>query len=168
MSAETPPPDLAPAPGPEKPPRPRRDFRSWLPTKTQGLVLIIGLLCVSQAITLVRLHKLAKPMVMTVGVREMTQSYLAKIAANQAMTPEEAAIRTEMFLSVSQDLLRRVSTRSGVLVLARECVLAGEHGDATREIQAQVEAELAKATSRVAVERTAASLPAPVPPGPAR
>jgi len=151
-------------PVPPPPPRPvrrRPDFRAWLPTRVQALVLVIGLLSVSQALTFVQLREAAKPVVMTVGVREMTEKHLAQIARSD-MTPQEAAIRTELFLAVSQDILKRAAVQKGVVVLARECVLAGEHGDATLEVARRVEAELAKADADAPALTKASAAPRPI------
>lgn len=119
-------------------------FQEWLPTKTQAATVAIGLLTISNVACLVMLNRNAPPEVMTVGVREMTQSYMSSIALAD-ITPEEAGVRMDLFMSVTQDTLQRAGRNKNVLLLARECVLAGQTADVTAQVGEAVKAAMARA-----------------------
>jgi hypothetical protein len=119
-------------------------LREWLPNKTQAATVAIGLLTISNVACLVMLNRNAPPEVMTVGVREMTQGYMSSIALAN-ITPEEAGVRMDLFMSVTQDTLQRAGRDKNVLLLARECVLAGQTADVTAEVGEAVKAAMARA-----------------------
>src|SRR5690606_24522429 len=97
-------------------------------------VLVVGLagVVIAQAVLFIRMERGRPPEIVTVGVRQITQEYVAGLATSE-MSPEEARIRTELYLAVAQDTIRRMSVDKDVLVVARECVLAGEHADLTAQ-----------------------------------
>jgi hypothetical protein len=118
--------------------------REWLPPKSQMAALAIAGLTISNVATWVLLTRNDPPEVMTVGVREMTQSYMASIALSE-ITPEEAGVQMDLFMSVTQDTLQRAGRGKNVLLLARECVLAGQADDVTQEVGEAVRAAMARA-----------------------
>lgn len=118
--------------------------REWLPPKSQMAALAIAGLTISNVATWVLLTRNDPPEVMTVGVREMTQSYMASIALSD-ITPEEAGVQMDLFMSVTQDTLQRAGRGKNVLLLARECVLAGQADDVTQEVGEAVRAAMARA-----------------------
>jgi hypothetical protein len=118
--------------------------REWLPPKSQMAALAIAALTISNVATWVLLSRNDAPEVMTVGVREMTQSYMASIALSD-ITPEEAGVQMDLFMSVTQDTLQRAGRNKNVLLLARECVLAGQADDVTQEVGAAVRTAMARA-----------------------
>ena len=140
------PPLSAPA-GPARPPRKERHGLNRLrPYAAQALVLVLGVSLLSNVGLWLHVRDLEKgPTVAVVGVREMTQSYLRRVATSD-VTPDEAAIRAKAFLAVAQDQMSRMVTTKGRLVLARECVLSGEAQDLTPELASSVEKKLAAAT----------------------
>lgn len=89
----------------------------------------------------IRVYRGGKPTVVTVGITQMTRDYVARLAG-APMTPEEAQIRTKLYLSVAQDAVRRAADKKGVLVLPRECVLAGEYADITPDVEKSVTATI--------------------------
>lgn len=119
-------------------------IREWLPSKTQAATVAIGALAISNVACLVLLNRNSPPEVMTVGVREMTQSYMSSIALAN-ITPEEAGVRMDLFMSVTQDTLQRAGRNKNVLLLARECVLAGQTADVTAEVGEAVKAAMERA-----------------------
>lgn len=119
-------------------------LREWLPNKTQAATVAIGLLAISNVACLVMLNRNAPPEVMTVGVREMTQSYMSSIALAN-ITPEEAGVRMDLFMSVTQDTLQRAGRNKNVLLLARECVLAGQTADVTAAVGEAVKVAMERA-----------------------
>lgn len=118
--------------------------REWLPPKSQMAALAIAGLTISNVATWILLTRNDPPEVMTVGVREMTQSYMASIALSD-ITPEEAGVQMDLFMSVTQDTLQRAGRNKNVLLLARECVLAGQAEDVTQEVGAAVRTAMARA-----------------------
>lgn len=88
-----------------------------------------------------------KPVVVVVGITQMAREYMAKLATSN-VSPEEARIRTELFLAVAQEAVRSAASRKGLLVVPRECVLAGEYGDITEDVAKAVEATIAERTGR--------------------
>jgi len=124
--------------------------RHWIarlkPYLAQVLCLALGLLVLSNLGLWLRVHALERgPSVAVLGVRELTQGYLHRVATSE-VTPEEAALRAKAFLAVAQDEIGRMEAAKGGLVLARECVLGGETRDLTAELERTVERKLAAAT----------------------
>jgi len=112
-------------------------------TVQYGLVVGLAAVVVAQAGLFIRMER-APPPIVTVGVRQITQEYVGKLAATP-MSAEEARIRTELYLAVAQDTIQRLSLDKDVLVVARECVLAGEHADLTPQVSRLVSAAFEKA-----------------------
>lgn len=83
-----------------------------------------------------------KPVVVTVGITQLTRDYMAKLATTN-ISPEETRIRAQLFLAVAQDAVKGAASRKGLLVVPRECVLAGEFADMTPDVARAVEATLA-------------------------
>jgi len=133
--------DAAPKAG-ERPRLPRLRF-----TVQDGLVVALAGVVVAQACLFIRMERTRPPEIVTVGVRQITQEYVSKLATSN-ISQEEARIRTELYLAVAQDTLRRMSVDDGVLVVARECVLAGEHADLTAQASKAVQAAFSRATAR--------------------
>jgi hypothetical protein len=119
------------------------------PTKRKAPLIrredVILFLLVANMIGLVglgiRVYRGDRPTVVTVGVTQLSREYLAKLATTN-VSPDEARVRTQMFLAVAQDAVKRAVTRKGVLVLPRECVLAGEFEDLTPEVAKAVTATM--------------------------
>lgn len=86
-----------------------------------------------------------KPVVVVVGITQMAREYMAKLATSN-VSPEEAKIRTELFLAVAQEAVRTAANRKGLLVVPRECVLAGEYGDITEDVAKAVQTTMAQRT----------------------
>lgn len=131
------------------------------PTRTQAAVGVIGALALSNAALWIELQRRVDQPIVTVSVRELTQGYIAKLATAN-ISPEEASIRADAFLAVSQDTLKNLALKHGVVVVARECVLAGEKQDITVEVGARVDAALMKLGGFPKGVDLAASTPAPV------
>ena len=140
-TAQPTPPPLPPA----RQPTMREKLETWMPTKGQAAVAAIALLAVSNVAAWVKIVREDQPMIVTVGVREMSQGYVSRLALSD-ITPEEARVKTEMFLAVTQDTVRRAAASKNVLLLARECVLAGETADITKEVGDAVQLALAEAS----------------------
>ena len=136
----------APAPAPQKKGAGlMAGAKAWLPTKGQAAVAAIALLSLSNIATWVKLVREDPPMIVTVGVREMSQGYIAKLALSE-ISPQEAAVKTELFLTATQDTVKRAASNKNVLLLARECVLAGEAADITKEVGDAVQRAMAEAS----------------------
>lgn len=133
---------------PHAPPRPPRRFRLQRPSR-KGLVA--GLMIVNVVALLglgVKAYRGDKPVVVVVGITQLAREYMAKLATSN-VSPEEAKIRTELFLAVAQEAVRSAANRKGLLVVPRECVLAGEYGDITEDVAKAVEATMAQRTGAV-------------------
>lgn len=89
----------------------------------------------------IRVYRGDKPAVVTVGITQMSREYMAKLATSN-VSPEEARIRTQLFLAVAQDAVKAAATRKGILVVPRECILAGEFTDMTAEVSKAVSTTL--------------------------
>jgi hypothetical protein len=129
-----------PTPTPSKP-------RAWLPVTRNDLILVllavnlIGLLGLG-----VRVYRGDKPTVVTVGITQLAREYMAKLATTN-ITPQEARVRTQLFLAVAQDAVKMAANRKGIIVVPRECVLAGEYSDMTAEVSKAVAATLDRKTA---------------------
>lgn len=131
------------------------------PTRTQAAVGVIGALALSNAALWIELQRRPDQPIVTVSVRELTQGYIAKLATAN-ISPEEASIRADAFLAVSQDALKNLALKDGVVVVARECVLAGEKQDITVAVGAEIDAALTKLGGFPRGVDLTAGTPAPV------
>lgn len=118
----------------------------FLPNKTEAMVGAIALLAMSNAAQWVELHKKSDQRIVTVSIRDLTNKYVAKLATNPDIKPAEVAIRADVMLAVSADAAKRFADKEGALVVARECVVAGEKDDITPLMEAAVDAAMAKLT----------------------
>jgi len=126
---------------PTPPNRPR--VSDWTPSRTQVLVLVIGLLAASNIAQWIALSKTADTRPVTVvAVRQMTRDYINK-STSPALSEQESILRANLFIATAQDELRRLVSPNR-LVLARECVLSGTLNDITGELQKRVEERLAR------------------------
>jgi hypothetical protein len=167
MNAMTPAPQQPQAPRPSAPQKRTRRPMTWLPTKSDVIIILLALNLIGLIGLAIRVYTAApKPMVVTVGVRQLTGEYLAKISTTN-ITPEEAGVRTQLFLSVAQDALRRLAVDKGVVIMARECVLGGEYSDVTDELSKSVEKKLNAASGGLAAAVPAAAAPPAAFPAPA-
>lgn len=138
-------------------PQPQRStLRDLAPTKGQLMGLAIGLLTVSNIGAWAMLATNKAPKFVTVGITEMTQGFIARESLGK-ITPEEARLRMEAYLAVSQETLKRIAVEDDVVVLARECVLAGESADWTKMVDAAV-----KTSMQTALAQPATLQPTPV------
>lgn len=141
--------------------RPKRRWR--LPFSTvEVLGFLLAVNMIATAGLAIRLYRGDKPTVMTVGITQMTREYMAKLATTSGLSPQEASIRTRLYLAVAQDAVRSAATQKGVLVLPRECVLAGEYADLTPDVTKAVNATLDEKLRAV----PAAPIPPAEAPGP--
>jgi hypothetical protein len=115
-------------------------------TVQDGLIVGLALVAIAQAALFIRMEKARPPEIVTVGVRQITQEYVSRLATSN-VSQEEARIRTELYLALAQDTIRRLSVQDGVLVVARECVLAGEHADLTPQVSKAVRAAFDQAAA---------------------
>lgn len=107
----------------------------------------------------VRVYRGDKPTVVTVGITQMSRDYMAKLATSN-VSPQEARIRTQLFLAVAQDAVKQAASRKGILVVPRECVLAGEYTDMTAEVARAVGATMDRRASSSAAAAPRLGLPA--------
>jgi hypothetical protein len=110
-----------------------------------------------------RVYRGDKPTVVTVGITQMSRAYMAKLATTN-ITPQEARIRTQLFLAVAQDAVKLAANRKGIIVVPRECVLAGEYSDMTAEVERAVTETMDRKT--VGAVSAAERLTAPIPGAP--
>jgi hypothetical protein len=110
-----------------------------------------------------RVYRGDKPTVVTVGITQMSRAYMAKLATTN-ITPQEARIRTQLFLAVAQDAVKLAANRKGIIVVPRECVLAGEYSDMTAEVERAVTETMDRRT--VGAVSAAERLTAPTPGAP--
>jgi len=144
--SDTPPPTetVKPTPPPARRPGKTSILKALAAHKGQAAVAAIAILAISNVATWVKLTREQQPMIVTVGVREMSQGYVSQLALSN-ITPEEAAVKTELFLAATQDTVKRAAANKNVLLLARECVLAGEAADITKEVGEAVKLAMSSA-----------------------
>lgn len=132
-----------------------KSIKAWAPSKNQMFASAFALLAISNAFSWVELARARKsPEIVTVGIRQLTTEYMAELAMSQ-MSPEEVAVRTELFLSVTQDTLRRATEGQNVLLIAREAVLAGDARDVTSEVKLAVQEALKAAAAKTPATHSA-------------
>lgn len=156
------PPAAAPASATAAPARPAARSRFKLPkglapSKIEALTFAVAALALSNAYLFAEQRRDESPMIVTVGVRQLTADYMLNVA-HARMQPEELKARTDLFLAVAQDSMKRMATEKGVVVIAREAVLGGEYADVTSEVAAAV---------RTAMDSAGAAAPAALIPPPA-
>lgn len=123
-------------------PSPRAKGKPSLPFGRNDLVLAVLILNLVGLVGLgLRVYRGDRPTVVTVGITQLAREYMAKLATSN-VSPAEARIRTELFLAVAQDAVKRAAGRKGILVVPRECILAGEYGDMTAEVSKAVNATM--------------------------
>jgi hypothetical protein len=88
-----------------------------------------------------RVYRGDRPTIVTVGITQLAREYMAKLAASN-VSPAEARVRTQMFLAVAQDAVKQAAGRRGIIVVPRECILAGEFSDMTAEVSKAVSATM--------------------------
>jgi len=123
-------------------PKPLKPVRApWKPGMNDVLILLLAANMIGTVGLGIRVYRGSRPTVVTVGVTQLTREYVARLATSQ-ITPQEANIRTQMFMSVAQDAVKKAATDKGVIVMARECVLAGEFADVTSDVGRAVNATM--------------------------
>lgn len=151
--------DAPPAKSGEEPSRPSRRWR--LPfSALEGLAVLSAANLILTVGLGVRVYRGDKPTVMTVGITQMTREYMARLATTPGVTPQEANLRTRLYLAVAQDAVKTAAANKGVLVVPRECVLAGEYADLTGDVARAVNATM---QAKVRAMPRAAQPPAPLP-----
>ena len=140
------------------PPPPRARWR-WPFSAVESLAALLAANLILTVGLGVRVYQGDKPTVMTVGITQMTRAYMAKLATTPGVTPQEASLRTRLYLAVAQEAVKTAATRKGVLVVPRECVLAGEYADLTADVARAVDATL---EAKVRALPRAAPTPAPL------
>ena len=122
-------------------------WRAWLPSGAQVLTMFIGLLISSNLMLWLEVTRLKEgPAVAVVGVKDMTKAYIERIGSAN-LSPTEAAARATLFVAVAQDEMKHLVPGKRQLVLAKECVLAGQTSDITPFLAKTVDAKLATLTS---------------------
>ena len=122
--------------------RPKAKAKTPFPFARNDLVLALVVLNLVGLVGLgLRVYRGDRPTVVTVGITQLAREYMAKLATSN-VSPAEARIRTELFLAVTQDAVKRAAGRKGILVVPRECILAGEYGDMTAEVSKAVNATM--------------------------
>lgn len=137
-------------------PKPARKKRRFPLSAVEVLSFALAVNVIATVGLGVRVYRGDKPTVMTVGITQMTREYMAKLATNSAISPQEASIRTRLYLAVAQDAVRTAATRKGVLVVPRECVLAGEYADLTGDVAKAVNATMAEKARGLSASSVAA------------
>lgn len=154
----------APASAPPKPVK-KGPLGGWSPSKTQIIAAAIAAIAVSNVGTWLYVAKRnTGPEFMMVGVREMTQQYMAGLATAN-ITPEEAGIRMDLYMSVTQDTLNRATRGKNIMLLARECVLGGPAEDVTGAVGEAVKSAMDKALTDRGLSATTSPLSRPAAPG---
>ena len=64
-------------------------------TVQDGLVVGLAVMVIAQACLFIRMERGRPPQIVTVGVRQITQEYVARLATSN-VSQEEARIRTEL------------------------------------------------------------------------
>lgn len=151
-------------PAPAKPENKRSGWgRS--PSKTQIIVAAIAAVAVSNVATWLYVAKRnTGPEFMMVGVREMTQQYMAGLATAN-ISPEEAGIRMDLYMSVTQDTLNRATRGKNIMLLARECVLGGPAEDVTAAVGEAVKSAMDRALIDRGLSATTQPISRPATPG---
>lgn len=114
---------------------PRR--KHWSPARGDVVIVLLTLNLLGLVALAARVLHGDRPTVVTVGITQMAREYTARLATAN-IRPEEARIRTQLFLAVAQDAVRQAAGQKGVLVMPRECILAGEYADITGEVSRAV------------------------------
>ena len=112
---------------------------------TEGLAVALAVNMVATGCLTYRvMFRPEPPKVITVGVGQLTREYVSRLATSPSITPQEVELRTKLFMAVAQDAVKNASTQKGVIVMPRECVLAGEYAHATTEVGRAVNDKLGK------------------------
>jgi hypothetical protein len=82
------------------------------------------------------------PIVATVGVTALARNYEAQFANDPNATPELVKLKTNIFMGSAEQAVKAMSQKQHMIILARECVLAGEAKDLTPDLQQVVDTAL--------------------------
>lgn len=110
----------------------------------EALAVLLAVNLVATGCLTYRVYRGDRPKIVTVGVGQLTREYVSRMATSPNMSPSEVETRTKLFMAVAQDAVRNASHEKGVIVMPRECVLAGEYADATADVGKVVSARLEK------------------------
>lgn len=129
--------DAPPPPRPQ--PKPNRPLGL-----TEALAVLLAVNMIATGCLTYRVYKGDRPKIVTVGVGQLTREYVSRLATSPNMSPSEVETRTKLFMAIAQDAVKNASSDKGVIVMPRECVLAGEYADATELVGKAVSARLEK------------------------
>jgi hypothetical protein len=119
------------------PPPARRPPRRLPLSKDDVIVFLLAVNLIGLVGLGVRVYRGDRPTVVTVAITQMAREYMGRLATSN-VSPEVARIRAQMFLAVVQDTVRNAAVRQGMIVMPRECVLAGEYSDLTADVSRAV------------------------------
>lgn len=111
---------------------------------TEALAVALAVNMIATGCLTYRVYKGDRPKIVTVGVGQLTREYVSRLATSPNMSPSEVETRTKLFMAIAQDAVKNASSDKGVIIMPRECVLAGEYADATEIVGKAVSARLEK------------------------
>jgi hypothetical protein len=117
-----------------------------------AIFLLVINLCAVAALY-VKTERDKAPIVATVGVTALARNYEAQFANDPNATPELVKLKTSIFMGSAEQAVKTMSQKQHMVILARECVLAGEAKDLTPDLQQIIDTALKKS----AVQQGAAS-----------
>lgn len=124
-----------------KPSRERPRFR--VTAVEVAIFLLVINLCAVAALY-IKTERDKAPIVATVGVTALARNYEAQFANDPNATPELVKLKTNIFMGSAEQAVKAISQKQHMIILARECVLAGEAKDLTPDLQQIVDTALKK------------------------
>jgi hypothetical protein len=128
-----------------------RRAKTWKPpvSKSDVIVFLLAANMIGLVGLGIRVYRGDKPTVVTVGITQLARDYMGRLATSN-VTPDQARLKTQMFLSVVQDTVRNAALKKGMIVMPRECVLAGEYSDLTGDVARAVNETLQRVVAPAA------------------
>lgn len=130
------------APAPAAAPAKRISKVKLTITEVAVFLLVINLF--GMVALYIKMERDKPPVVATVAVTALARNYEQQFANDPNSTPELVKAKTNIFMASAEEAVKAYAHDQHMVILARECVLAGESKDLTSDMQSVVDAALKK------------------------
>ncbi len=113
-------------------------------TMTEIAVFMLVLNLFAVGALYLKTEKEKAPVMATVSVTSLARGYEERFANDPTATPEVVKLQTNIFMASAEQAVKEMSAKQHMLILARECVLAGETRDLTPELTPIIDSALKK------------------------
>lgn len=123
---------------------PKRNRLGFHLTMTEVAVFMLVLNLFAVGALYLKTEKEKAPVMATVSVTSLARGYEERFANDPTATPEVVKLQTNIFMASAEQAVKEMSAKQHMLILARECVLAGEAKDLTPDLTPIIDSALKK------------------------